>query len=103
MWVTCWLAHDSEHAACSLSCCHKQQLHELNFLFSFLSWDKGLVFQACCKRWAPKGLNLPVDKSRSVGLRKFESDRKDERAEPCLKLQAEPSDVSGDLAPGFYW
>lgn len=68
---------------------HKKQLHEINNSISFLSWDKGLVFQACCRRWAQKGLNLLVDKSGSIGLRAFESDRKNERAEPCQKLQTE--------------
>lgn len=68
---------------------HKQQLHEINNFFSFLSWDKGLVFQACCKRGAPKGLTLLVDKAGSIGLKTFERDRKDERAEPHLKLQTD--------------
>lgn len=53
--------------------CHvvanKQQLHEINDFFSFLSWDRGLVSQACCKRWPPKGLNLLVGKAGSICLR----------------------------------
>lgn len=64
---------------------HEQQLHYINNLFSFaVFWEKGLDFQACCRRWGLKGLNLLIHVAGSIDLGTFEGEQKGKRAEPHL-------------------